>query len=73
MKHKLILEDKSLKHKNISAEDLNVVYYMGDGWDVTIGDDTEGNPYISIAVGDNRLLETNPSWKGKILKILLTK
>jgi hypothetical protein len=75
MKHKLVLEDKKLKHKAISTEDLHVIYYQGEDWDITIGDDNEGNPYISIALGNpaHDLVETKPSWKGKILKIILKK
>jgi hypothetical protein len=75
MKHKLVLEDKKLKHKKIPTEDLNVIYYQDEDWDITIGDDNEGNPYISIALGNpaHKLTETKPSWKGKILKIILKK
>jgi hypothetical protein len=75
MKHKLVLEDKKLKHKKIPTEDLNVIYYQDEDWDITIGDDNEGNPYISIALGnpEHKLIETKPSWKGKILKIILKK
>jgi hypothetical protein len=73
LRHKLVLESKKLKHKVIPSEDLNVVYYQGEDWDITIGDDDKGNPYISIALGNPayELVETKPSWKGKILKILL--
>lgn len=49
---------------------------QGDGWDITVGEDTEKNPYVSIAIDrekEHQLIETNPSWKGKILKIHLSK
>lgn len=75
MKHKLVLEDQNLRHEKIPAEKLHVIYYQGEDWDITIGDDYEGNPYISIALGNQayELVETTPSWKGKILKIILRK
>ena len=74
MRHKLVLENRSLKHKIVPVEDLNTVSYQGEDWDVTIGEDDEGNPYISIALGRvHELVETKPSWRGKILKILLNK
>jgi hypothetical protein len=73
LRHKLVLEDKKLKHTVIPTVDLNVIYYEGEDWDITIGDDDKGNPYVSIALGNPALeiVETKPSWKGKILKILL--
>ena len=75
LRHKLVLEDKKLKHTVIPTVDLNVIYYEGEDWDITIGDDDEGNPYVSIALGNQayELVETKPSWKGKILKIILKK
>lgn len=72
MKNKLVMEDKKLKHKTIPLDDINSFWLQGDDWDITIGEDTDGNPYISIAIGTKKykLVETKPSWKGKILKIV---
>jgi hypothetical protein len=72
MKHKLVMEDKQLKHKTIPIEDVNSFWLEGEKWDITIGEDNEGNPYVSIAIGDenHELVETKPAWKGRIIKIM---
>jgi len=72
---KLVLEDKNLEHRTIPLDDVNSFWLQGEGWDITIGEDTDGNPYVSIAIADHEheLTVTEPSWKGKILKIHLAK
>jgi len=74
LRGQLGLEDKKLKTRIMPIEDLNSFWLEGDGWDITIGEDTEGNPYVSIAIAKekkHKLTVTEPSWKGKILKIHL--
>jgi len=42
-------------------------------WDITIGEDSDGDPYVSIAIKPNcdiEIKETTPSWKGKIIKLI---
>jgi len=42
-------------------------------WDITIGEDSDGDPYVSIAIKPNcdiEIKETTPSWKGKIIKLV---
>jgi len=42
-------------------------------WDITIGEDSDGDPYVSIAINPNcsiEIQETTPSWKGKIIKLV---
>ena len=69
------MQNKDLKTKTVPIENVSAFWLHGDGWDITFGEDSEGNPYVSIAMakdGTHKLVETNPSWKGKILKIILS-
>ena len=55
---------------------INCFWFKGVGYDITIGDDARGDPYILIAInrmGPNmKLQEIDNSWRGKIIKIIGT-
>ena len=61
-----------MKTRIIPIEDISTFWLEGETWDITIGEDNEGNPYVSIAVGGEnyQLIETKPGWEGRILKIM---
>jgi hypothetical protein len=52
---------------------INILWFKGIGYDITIGEDVRGDPYILIAInriGSNmKLQEITNSWKGKTIKI----
>ena len=55
---------------------INIFWFKGIGYDITIGEDARGDPYILIAInriGSNmKLQEITNSWKGKTIKIVGT-
>lgn len=71
---KLVVEDRNLEMRTIPLDGVNVFWLEGYGWDITMGEDTEGNPYVSVAIAQGKkheLMVTEPSFKGRILKIHL--
>jgi hypothetical protein len=53
---------------------INSLWLKGTGYDITIGEDARGDPYISIAINrlgsHMKLQEIDNSWRGKIIKII---
>ena len=55
---------------------INSFWFKGIGYDITIGEDVHGDPYIIIGINrigtHMKLQEIDNSWKGKIIKIIGT-
>ena len=75
----LVLQDKQYETTEMPLTNINSLWLKGIGYDITIGEDGRGNPYVKIGINRARaggahmkLREFDNSWRGKIIKIIGT-
>jgi len=72
----LVLQDKQYENTEMPLTNINSFWLQGIGYDITIGEDVRGDPYIIIGINrigtHMKLQEIDNSWRGKIIKIVGT-
>ena len=75
----LVLLDNQYETTEMPLTSIDSFWLKGNGYDVTIGEDARGNPYVKIGINRVRaggahmkLREIDNSWRGKIIKIIGT-
>jgi len=72
----LVLQDKQYETTEMPLTNINSFWFKGIGYDITIGEDARGDPYIIIGINRKgthmKLQEIDNSWRGKIIKIIGT-
>ena len=72
----LVLQDLQYEMTEMPLTNINIFWLQGSGYDITIGEDTHGDPIIRIGINREgahmKLHEIDNSWRGKIIKIIRT-